>query len=70
MYVRITRAKQTLVVSWQNRRKRAREWVAGKPSRFVERNGVGRINQPLDPRELLRALRAEFAQQNAQQLAS
>jgi hypothetical protein len=28
-------------------------------------------NQPtLDPRERLRALRAEFAQQNAQQLAS
>jgi len=70
MYVGITRAKQTLVVSWQNRRKRAREWVAGKPSRFVSEMALAQNQPTLDPRERLRALRAEFAQQNAQQLAS
>ena len=70
MYVGITRAKQTLVVSWQNRRKRGRDWVAGKPSRFVAEMALTQNQPTIDPRERLRALRAEFAQLKAEGAAS
>jgi ATP-dependent DNA helicase Rep len=70
MYVGITRAKQTLVVSWQNRRKRGRDWVAGKPSRFVAEMALTQNQPTIDPRERLRALRAEFAQLKAEDAAS
>jgi len=58
MYVGITRAQHTLLVSWLKRRKKGRELVPGQPSRFI-------AEMALDPREKLRALRAEFAQRAA-----
>jgi len=39
MYVGITRARNTLSVSWCERRKMAREWVAREPSRFIAEMG-------------------------------
>jgi ATP-dependent DNA helicase Rep len=61
MYVGITRAQQTLVVSWLKRRKKGREMVPGQPSRFIEEMGLDQATVKEDPREKLRALRAEFA---------
>jgi len=61
MYVGITRAQRTLAVSWLMRRKKGRETVAGKPSRFIAEMGLEEATTKEDPREKLRALRAEFA---------
>ncbi|MEO0003829.1 MAG: hypothetical protein RLZZ22_1521 [Pseudomonadota bacterium] len=61
MYVGITRAQQTLMVSWLKRRKKGREMVPGQPSRFIEEMGLDQATVREDPREKLRALRAEFA---------
>ena len=61
MYVGITRAQQTLVVSWLKRRKKGREMVPGQPSRFIDEMGLDQATVKEDPREKLRALRAEFA---------
>ena len=36
MYVGITRAERTLQISYCNRRKRGRDWLACEPSRFLE----------------------------------
>ncbi len=66
MYVGITRAQQTLVVSWLKRRKKGREMVPGQPSRFIEEMGLDQATVKEDPREKLRALRAEFAARAAQ----
>jgi ATP-dependent DNA helicase Rep len=61
MYVGITRAKQSLAVSWTRRRKKGREMVQAKPSRFIEEMNLDKATARENPREKLRALRAEFA---------
>ena len=65
MYVGITRAQHTLVVSWLKRRKKGREMVPGQPSRFIAEMQLDAATVKEDPREKLRALRAEFAQRSA-----
>jgi len=57
MYVGITRARQTLVVSTLARRKRGRETVAGVPSRFVAEMKLAEDGERPDPRAHLKALR-------------
>ncbi|BEU98065.1 UvrD-helicase domain-containing protein [Acidovorax sp. DW039] len=66
MYVGITRAQRTLAVSWTKRRKKGREMVAAQPSRFIAEMGLDKTTAREDPREKLRALRAEFAAKKAQ----
>jgi len=61
MYVGITRAQRSLAVSWTKRRKKGREMVAAKPSRFIGEMALDKTTAKEDPREKLRALRAEFA---------
>jgi ATP-dependent DNA helicase Rep len=61
MYVGITRAQRSLAVSWTRRRKKGRETVAALPSRFIAEMGLDQATIKEDPREKLRALRAEFA---------
>jgi ATP-dependent DNA helicase Rep len=61
MYVGITRAQRSLAVSWTKRRKKGREMVAAKPSRFIAEMALDQTTAREDPREKLRALRAEFA---------
>jgi ATP-dependent DNA helicase Rep len=70
MYVGITRAQRTLAVSWLKRRKKGRESVAGIPSRFIKEMGLDQNTIKEDPREKLRALRAEFAQRASDQAAA
>ncbi len=62
MYVGITRAQRSLAVSWARRRKKGRELVAALPSRFIAEMALDQATTKEDPREKLRALRAEFAQ--------
>ncbi len=66
MYVGITRAQRTLAVSWTKRRKKGREMVAAQPSRFIAEMGLDKTTVREDPREKLKALRAEFAAKKAQ----
>ncbi|MDP1620450.1 MAG: UvrD-helicase domain-containing protein [bacterium] len=61
MYVGITRAQRTLAVSWPRRKKKGREMVAAQPSRFIAEMALDQATVKEDPREKLRALRAEFA---------
>ena len=61
MYVGITRAQRTLAVSWSKRRKKGRETIAALPSRFIAEMALDKNTVKEDPREKLRALRAEFA---------
>jgi ATP-dependent DNA helicase Rep len=61
MYVGITRAKNTLSVSWTKRRKKGRDMVVAQPSRFIAEMALDKTTVQEDPREKLRALRAEFA---------
>ena len=61
MYVGITRAQRSLAVSWTKRRKKGRESVPGKPSRFIAEMALDKTTTREDPREKLKALRAEFA---------
>ena len=62
MYVGITRARHTLVVSTLRRRKRGRETVAGMPSRFVAEMKLDEGRAKEDPRERLKRVRAELAE--------
>jgi ATP-dependent DNA helicase Rep len=62
MYVGITRAQRSLVVSWSRKRKKGREMVSALPSRFIAEMALSTATTKEDPREKLRALRAEFAQ--------
>jgi ATP-dependent DNA helicase Rep len=62
MYVGITRARATLVVSTLRRRKRGREMVAASPSRFVAEMKLHEAEAAVDPREKLKALRAAAAE--------
>ena len=61
MYVGITRAQRSLAVSWTRRRKKGRELVTALPSRFIAEMGLDQATVREDPREKLKALRAEFA---------
>ncbi len=67
MYVGITRARTSLAVSWTRRRKKGREIVAAQPSRFIAEMALDQATVREDPREKLKALRAEFARRAAQQ---
>jgi len=69
MYVGITRAQRTLAVSWLKRRKKGRESIPGQASRFIEEMALDQNTVKEDPREKLRALRAEFAQRATEQAA-
>ena len=70
MYVGITRAQRSLAVSWTRRRKKGREMVAALPSRFIAEMALDKATVKEDPREKLRALRAEFAQKAASAAAA
>ncbi|MFN7710947.1 MAG: ATP-dependent helicase [Curvibacter sp.] len=69
MYVGITRAQRSLAVSWPKRKKKGREMVSAQPSRFIAEMALDRATVKEDPREKLRALRAEFAKK-AQEAAA
>jgi ATP-dependent DNA helicase Rep len=70
MYVGITRAQRSLAVSWTRKRKKGREMVAAQPSRFIAEMGLDQNTVKEDPREKLKALRAEFAQKAADNAAA
>ena len=61
MYVGITRARTTLVVSTLRRRKKGRDTVQGIPSRFIAEMKLNEATTREDPRERLKKLRAELA---------
>ncbi|RYX88796.1 MAG: ATP-dependent DNA helicase Rep [Comamonadaceae bacterium] len=65
MYVGITRAQRTLAVNWLRKRKKGRDMIAGVPSRFIAEMGLDKTTVKEDPREKIRALRAEFARRAA-----
>ncbi|MES3011067.1 MAG: UvrD-helicase domain-containing protein [Pseudomonadota bacterium] len=65
MYVGITRAQRTLAVSWTKRRKKGRDMVAAQPSRFIAEMALNQATVKENPRDKLKALRAEFAQRAA-----
>ncbi len=70
MYVGITRAQRTLVVSWSKKRKKGRELVPAMPSRFIAEMALDTKTAKEDPREKLKALRAEFAKKSAEAAAA
>ena len=61
MYVGITRARTTLVVSTLRRRKKGRNTVQGIPSRFILEMKLHEASTKEDPRERLKRIRAELA---------
>jgi ATP-dependent DNA helicase Rep len=61
MYVGITRAQRSLAVSWTRKRKKGREMIAAQPSRFIAEMALEKATTQENPREKLKALRAEFA---------
>jgi ATP-dependent DNA helicase Rep len=65
MYVGITRAQRTLAVSWSRKRKKGREMISVQPSRFIGEMALNQATVKEDPREKLKALRAEFARRAA-----
>ena len=65
MYVGITRARTTLVVSTLRRRKKGRDTVQGVPSRFIKEMKLEEAVDKGDPRERLKKLRAELAARTA-----
>lgn len=66
MYVGITRAQRTLAISWSRKRKKGREYINCSPSRFIQEMQLDQATVKEDPREKLKALRAEFAKKAAQ----
>jgi len=70
MYVGITRAQRTLAVNWLRRRKKGRDMIPGVPSRFIAEMALDQATVKEDPREKLKALRAEFAKKSADALAA
>ncbi len=70
MYVGITRAQRTLAVNWLRRRKKGRDTIAGIPSRFIAEMALDKTTVKEDPREKLKALRAEFAKKSADGIAA
>ncbi len=65
MYVGITRAQRTLAVSWTKTPQEGPRNGAGQPSRFIAEMGLDKTTAREDPREKLKALRAEFAAKKA-----
>ncbi|MEK8030622.1 UvrD-helicase domain-containing protein [Ideonella sp. DXS29W] len=65
MYVGITRAQKTLVVSTLRRRKKGRDTVAGIPSRFIAEMKLNQAGSGEDPKDRLKRLRAELAAKSA-----
>ena len=65
MYVGITRAQRTLAVSWPKKKKKGRDMVSAQPSRFIAEMALEQNTTREDPREKLKALRAEFALKSA-----
>jgi ATP-dependent DNA helicase Rep len=61
MYVGITRARHTLLVSTLRRRKRGRDTVAGVPSRFIAEMKLDEGVVKEDARQRLKRVRAELA---------
>jgi ATP-dependent DNA helicase Rep len=61
MYVGITRARDTLMVSWTKKKKQGREMVSAMPSRFIGEMALDVATVREDPMAKLKALRAEFA---------
>ncbi|HRD96582.1 MAG TPA: UvrD-helicase domain-containing protein [Rubrivivax sp.] len=61
MYVGITRARHTLMVSTLKRRKKGRSTVAGVPSRFIAEMKLHEARSQEDPRERLKKLRDAMA---------
>jgi ATP-dependent DNA helicase Rep len=70
MYVGITRAQRSLQVSWCRKRKKGREMVSSMPSRFIAEMQLDATTVKEDPREKLKALRAEFARKAEAQKAA
>jgi ATP-dependent DNA helicase Rep len=70
MYVGITRAQRSLAVSWTKKRKKGREMIAAQPSRFIAEMALAQATVKEDPREKLKALRAEFAKKALDTAAS
>ncbi|MFC5522751.1 ATP-dependent helicase [Polaromonas jejuensis] len=70
MYVGITRAQRTLAVNWLRKRKKGRDMIPGVPSRFIAEMGLDKTTIREDPREKLKALRAEFAKKAADAAAA
>jgi len=70
MYVGITRAQRSLAVSWSKKRKKGRELVPAQPSRFIAEMALDKATVKEDPREKLKALRAEFAKKSADAAAA
>ncbi|MBC7445631.1 MAG: UvrD-helicase domain-containing protein [Polaromonas sp.] len=70
MYVGITRAQRTLAVNWLRKRKKGRDFIAGVPSRFIAEMALDKATAREDPREKIKALRAEFAKKAADGLAA
>lgn len=65
MYVGITRAQKTLVVSTLRRRKKGRDTIAGIPSRFIAEMKLNQAGSGEDPKERLKRIRAELAAKGA-----
>jgi ATP-dependent DNA helicase Rep len=65
MYVGITRARQSLMVSTLRRRKKGRDTIQGVPSRFIAEMKLHEAQDKADPREKLKALRAAAASRAA-----
>ena len=61
MYVGITRARTTLVVSTLRRRKKGRDTVQGVPSRFIGEMKLHEATTQENPRDKLKRIRAELA---------
>ena len=70
MYVGLTRAQRSLAVSWSRKRKKGPDMVAVLPSRFIAEMALDSATTREDPREKLRALRAEFAKKAEDQAAA
>jgi ATP-dependent DNA helicase Rep len=65
MYVGITRARSTLVVSTLRRRKKGRDTVQAIPSRFIAEMKLNEVVDKGDPRERLKKLRDAMAAKSA-----
>ncbi len=66
MYVGITRARTTLLVSTLRRRKKGRDTIQGVPSRFIQEMKLHEVQAKVDPMEKLKALRAAAVERAAQ----
>ena len=64
-FLRLTRARLTLMVSTLRRRKKGRDTVQGVPSRFIKEMKLDEARAVVDPKEKLKALRAAAAERAA-----